>query len=486
MRNRHTNALRELPATGGASGEHLRLGAGSGWLSVAGVAITLAVLIFVFNLHAVSGMFVRVTCCVVLGALVSVGLAALTLWLTEHTTTRSLWVRLIAPLVLSLLIVSVNVGLLARLLFTSAHDMGLLLAFLTFGVAVAGGVSLLIARRFAEFVSRMASDAQRVATGEYSVRLDEDVSTGARELSQLAHWYNLLIARILDARARQQAAEAVRSQVFTALSHDLRTPLSSIHLMAEAIADGVVTSPATVQRYQQVIQAEVDHLTSLIDDLFELARLESGNLSLEWAFQSIEEVVSEVVGSTRQCAEQAEVRLTCEVVEPVPYVFIDRERICRALDNLVQNAICHTQTGGTVLVRVLTQMAPMGKGAVLVQVIDTGEGIAAQDLPHIFTATYRAEPSRKRQAPLLSQSHQVAEGGLGLAIAARIVEAHGGRIWADSPLSDATREIVVTRTDNTRSSFVSPGTIVSFIVPLADDATGAAAPRLGKDGDEDM
>ncbi len=457
-----------------------------GWrrLSITAVAFALALLIFVHSLNPSPWQAVRAACWVALSGLLSIGLGSLAHWLMDHAPTRSVKVKLAVPLLLSILVVSVNVVLLARLLFTSSRDVQLVLGSLLFGMTVALVVSLPIIKRVYEAIARIETDARRIASGEYAFRMAEDEATEAWELAQLAHWYNLMGASILEAAARRASAEAERRQVITALSHDLRTPLSAIQIMIDAIAEGVVTDPATIERYHRTIQREADHLTELIGDLFELARLESGTAQLDCDVHRIEDLVDDVVQVMQKQAEQRQVYLAYRIDDDIPHVFADYDRVLRLLSNLLQNAVGHTRAGGIILIRVARGTSAQGDPAVLVHIIDTGEGIAADDLPHVFTATYRGESSRTRHMSLVDPRHAPPEAGLGLAIAARIVQAHGGQIWAASPLPQDMRELAVTcgRGAEVPPTLPElPGTVVSFSLPARTDREVAVALRLDED-----
>ncbi len=434
-----------------------------GWLCLAALAATVALLIVVIRQPA-AGLVVRAGCALLFCASLAVALSALAVWWTRRAPVARLLPRLLLPVVLGVLILCVEVALLTALLF-AARDVMPLLALLAMGAVVAVVAALPVLRQFAALLTDMDEEASRMAAGEYSARLDEQAPGAPGELSRLAHSVNTLASGTMDARAGQRAAEAERSQVITALSHDLRTPLSSILLMAEAIADGVVSSPEAVRRYHQVMRAEAGSLAALIDDLFELAQLESGSLSLDCEAQRLEEAVSGVVTDLQEKAAQARVRLDCQTLGPLPDVHFDCEQLSRAFDRLVRHAMSHTPAEGAVLVRLLPASAANGTHTVRVQVIDTGEGIAAEALPHIFSATYRAEPSRTRQTPPTGQPQVAADAGLGLAIAAHIVEAHGGSIWAESPLPDDIRDVIAPYMVGTVSFMHSPGMMVTASLP---------------------
>ncbi|HET7591129.1 MAG TPA: HAMP domain-containing sensor histidine kinase [Solirubrobacterales bacterium] len=206
--------------------------------------------------------------------------------------------------------------------------------------------------------------------------------------------------------------EAARRQLVAAASHDLRTPLASLRLLVESIDDGVATG-ATRERYLGEIRTHVAVLSDLIDDLFELSRIEAGDIS--WAMRQVElrELIDEAVSAMRAQAAERGVRVAADLPPGRLVARANAEKIQRILFNLIQNAIRHTPADGSVTVR-----ARASAGEVEIEVDDEGEGIPAASGERVFEPFYRADPSR-------------ADGGagLGLAISKAIVEAHGGKIW---------------------------------------------------------
>ena len=196
-------------------------------------------------------------------------------------------------------------------------------------------------------------------------------------------------------------------------SHDLRTPLASLQAMLEAVEDGLVP-PET---YLPPMHQQVRHLSRLVDDLFELARIDAGALTLELRDVRLDGLVEGCVRGVEASAEARGVRVESRVAA-VPAVRCAPEQMERVLLNLLTNALRHTPTDGSVAV-VLSAQA----GEVLVSVEDTGEGIAAEDLERAFERFWRADSAR---------SSDGAGAGLGLAIARGLVEAQGGRIWAEA------------------------------------------------------
>jgi signal transduction histidine kinase len=192
--------------------------------------------------------------------------------------------------------------------------------------------------------------------------------------------------------------------------------LASIRAIIEALADGVVEDPGTSKRYLRNAKREIQALSNLIDDLFEMAQLGAGGLELDLQSNVLSDLISDTLESFSALAEEKGVDLSGEVGEGVDPVLMDVGRIGRVLNNLVHNALRHTPTGGEVFVSAVRD----GDG-VVVAVRDNGEGLDERDLPFIFDRFYRGEKSRSRMTGGV---------GLGLAIAKGLVESHGGEISA--------------------------------------------------------
>jgi signal transduction histidine kinase len=223
-----------------------------------------------------------------------------------------------------------------------------------------------------------------------------------------------LAARLAMEERMRRDVEAARRQLIAAASHDLRTPLASLRLLVESIDDGVATGE-TRDRYLREIRTHVAVLSDLVDDLFELSRIEAGEIA--WTMRRVElgELIGDTVAAMRAPAEEKGVRLATEVPAAGVVAEADAEKVQRVLFNLIQNAIRHTPSDGSVNVR-----AHADGGRVEVEVADDGEGIAAGDGERVFEAFYRGDASRGDDG-----------AGLGLAISRAIVEAHGGRIWLE-------------------------------------------------------
>jgi signal transduction histidine kinase len=330
--------------------------------------------------------------------------------------------RLMLAHVVVLAIAFANITMTAWLMFISPHDLGLLGLLLAFSAIVAVAFAALTAEHLLRAVREVASAARQVASGRLGVRV---APHGPDELVGLTQDFNVMSERLEEMdRARREMEEA-RRHLIAAISHDLRTPLASIRAMVEAIDDGVVTDAETTQRYVRTVLGEVQRLSGLIDDLFELSRLDAGVLSLQLEPGSLHDLVSDMLEALQVQAAEKGLTLQGAVDESLPPVMMDTARVQRVLYNLVQNAIRHTPADGTVLLEAREE-----PDAVQVDVVDSGEGVPPADLPHIFERFYRGEKSRVRGQ---------GGAGLGLAIARGLVEAHGGRIWAQSVPGEGAR-----------------------------------------------
>ena len=224
-----------------------------------------------------------------------------------------------------------------------------------------------------------------------------------------------------EIRDQERAAEKSRRELVAWVSHDLRTPLAGIRAMAEALSDGVVSEQADVERYANQIVGETNRLSSMVDDLFEMSKINAGTLRLEMEPVDLHELVDEVLAASRPTAERSEVQLhTAQPTNPVVVCGSDRA-LGRVLTNLVSNAIAHTPPGGRVDISVGAD-----DGQAWTRVDDTGPGIAETDLPRIFEVAYRGTTAR---SPVAADGIPPGSG-MGLAIAAGLVEAHHGAITA--------------------------------------------------------
>jgi two-component system phosphate regulon sensor histidine kinase PhoR len=221
---------------------------------------------------------------------------------------------------------------------------------------------------------------------------------------------------ILQDLTRIRRLETVRRDFIANISHELRTPLAGLKALVDTLRGGALKDPPAAKRFLKRMDAEVDALTQIVEELLELSRIESGQVPLRLVLTPLAEVLRPPADRLRPQAESAGLSLTVLLPPQVPLVLADVERAQKVITNLAHNAIKFTPPGGSVVVAA----EPAGK-EVIISVKDTGVGIPAEDLPRIFERFYKADRARSGGGT-----------GLGLAIAKHIVQGHGGRIWAES------------------------------------------------------
>jgi signal transduction histidine kinase len=224
-------------------------------------------------------------------------------------------------------------------------------------------------------------------------------------------------AEAVAAREREQALEANRRELVALLSHDLRSPLAGIRAMVEALADNVVVDAVKIAEYHRAIGLEVERLTDMVDDLFELARIHRGGLVLRKQWVTLADVASQAYSSMIPLAEARGITLTAEV--PEAPVEVDVRQMTRVVSNLLTNAIRHTPPGGSV--KIVGSQDPLH---VSLSVEDECGGIPSEDLPRLFELAFQGSAAR---TPDLESG-----AGFGLAIASGIVDAHSGSIEAEN------------------------------------------------------
>jgi signal transduction histidine kinase len=297
-----------------------------------------------------------------------------------------------------------STALFTTVMFVNAHDAFLTALLAVYATALGCGVSWLIARGALSDVAAIEAALQRVGAGEREIRV---TTGGGDELAALAAGVERMTLRLA-------AEERARRDLIQAISHDLRTPLTSLRLLAEAVDDGIV-DVATQHDYLGRMTTHVRSLGALIDDLFELSRLEAGDIRWTLERVQLDALVAETVEAMRVHGAARSVAVLAEApTAPLP-ARANPEQLQRVLFNLIQNAIRHTPADGSVTVR----LAAAGD-RVEVEVADTGSGIEPAERDRVFDAFYRGGEAAARTD---------GGAGLGLAICRAIVEAHGGKIW---------------------------------------------------------
>jgi len=362
--------------------------------------------------------------------------------------------------------------------FLDDVNRSILLAALVAGVIALGLGSFLFFQLTAP-IRQMMVAARGIAAGDLSQRVP---IRSRDELGELAQTFNIMAENLAQ-------FEEQRRHMVADIAHELRTPLTIIQGNLEAMLDGVLPLEA---EQVALVHEETLLLGRLVADLRLLSLAEAGQLKLERAETDLGELIRKVVGRMRSPAKEKHVTVQTDLPATLPILFLDADRITQVIGNLVSNALRYTPAGGQVTVQAFVEttldhrpfdadsVAPrrnrpqdrqrsavvrsaaavggpfdpakdsalvVGRSSVVVEVIDTGSGIAPEDLPHAFDRFYRADKSRSRTS---------GGSGIGLAIVKQLVEAHGGQVWAESPVFS-------------RSGESDYGTRVSFTLPIAKE-----------------
>jgi signal transduction histidine kinase len=308
------------------------------------------------------------------GAVVAAG-GAVALRLLRH---RSIAVHIVVLLAVTIVAAVAGVIIVAWAMFLSPHDLQVVLLTVAAATVVSLSVGVLFGRR----------------------------------LARSAVW-------AAQARDTERRLEKGRRDLVAWVSHDLRTPLAGMRAMAEALEDNVVSDPDTVAEYHRRIRIETDRMSRLVDDLFELSRINAGALRLALSRVPLGDIVSDAIATTAPLAASRRVHIVAEA-SGWPSVRASEPELARVVANLLVNSVRYTPPDGTVHID-----AGLDRGDAWLAVSDTCGGIPEADLPRIFDVAFRGEPARTPRP-----AGPAAGGGLGLAIVRGLVEAHGGRVHA--------------------------------------------------------
>ncbi len=305
---------------------------------------------------------------------------------------------------------------------------------------IAALFGLWFARRFTRPLEALTAAAEHMKRGNYGQRAPT-VNT-QDELGTLSQTFNEMADKIESDMNELRRQDQVRRELIANIAHDLATPLTAIQGFSEALADNVITDPDARQETAQRIGREVQRLRRMVADVRQMTMMESGQIKLDLAPLNLQSLVDETLLVVEPECEQMHISVHNDFSTTTPLVLADSDRITQVLLNLLDNARHYTSSGGTIRIGERVE-----QGMVIVTVSDTGIGIDPTDLPHIFERFYRADRSRA--------SH-TGGSGLGLSIVKAIVNAHGGRVWAESNPGHGTR--------------------ISFTLPLAQREYSPALP----------
>lgn len=292
--------------------------------------------------------------------------------------------------------------------YQSANAISLSVALLT-ALAVAMAVNVYMARRIGRSVASIADAASDVAGGRFDVRVPSP---------RLGAEFDALVSGFNQMADRLGSVELTRRRLLADLGHEMRTPVATLDAYLEALEDGVATLDAATT---ELLRAQTRRLARLSEDIGTVSRAEEGQVQLDLRTVQPAALVSAAVGSVAEAYETKGVQILTDVAAGLPQLSLDPERIGQVLGNVLDNALRHTPAGGTVTISATSSRRT---GGVALSVADSGEGIPAEHLAHVFERFYRVDTARDR-------AH--GGSGIGLAIAKAFVEAHGGQLTATSP-----------------------------------------------------
>ena len=280
------------------------------------------------------------------------------------------------------------------------------------GIIVALLLGLLLTQYLTNPIKALTGGARHISSGDLGYRVK--VSSGD-EIGELTQTFNTMASRL-------EASEQTRKQLMADIAHELRTPLTVIGGTVDGIVDGVFEADA---EHLGTIKEQTILLTRLISDLRDISMAETGQLKLEKTYSDIPELARQVLLQFENAAAEKGIKLQFEDPPDLPQLFVDPARIKQVINNLLTNSIRHTPANGVISIGIdkKDRSKSFDRNHILISVSDTGEGIPPEHLAHIFDRFYRVKSARSRN-----------DGGtgLGLAIASQMVQAHGGRLWAES------------------------------------------------------
>jgi signal transduction histidine kinase len=333
--------------------------------------------------------------------------------LARRLVTRAgLAYTLIAIAVIASLVTVVDLLVLSHFMLINPGNPAELVSVALYSVTAGVAAALIVGRSNTRALQRLVTTARALGENRLDARAGE-LGAGP-ELRLLGETLDRAAAQLAAGIEAERAIEAQRRDLMTSLSHDLRTPIANLRAMVEAIDDGIVRDPETLAAYTAEMRRSVMALVTMVDDLFELAQVDAAEFALDARSVPLAEAVRGALDLCRP--EAAEKRIRLEVNLGAAAASPCSPKLVRVVHSLLDNAVRYTPAGGRV-----TLHAGLDAAGIALSVQDSGPGIAADELPRVFEAFWRADPARSSRG-----------SGLGLTLAKRIVEALGGHIEASS------------------------------------------------------
>jgi signal transduction histidine kinase len=299
----------------------------------------------------------------------------------------------------------------ASLLFIHSYDALLVTILMLFASGAVVAIGYMQSAAITEKLTSLTGAAESLAMGRYHVRVEIDDND---ELSRLAEVFNMMAARLEAADRKERQLDRLRRDLTAWIGYDLRAPLLSSRTMIESIAEGLVADPDTLNRYSRIARRDINALSDLIDDLYDMAQLDVTGIRLERSPAHVDELIEMTIASHRHTAEQKNISLTGRCAPNIPPIPMDVHQISRVLNNLVGDALHRLPKGGSIKINAY----PTRNGA-LIEITDTFEGLRPEDAATIFKLFFGEDDVRGQTEDTVR---------LRLALADAVVRAHGSQI----------------------------------------------------------
>ncbi|WP_341941108.1 HAMP domain-containing sensor histidine kinase [Microbacterium sp. LWH10-1.2] len=340
----------------------------------------------------------------------AVALLALRLLRRRTTTAQFLVVACAGTAAMTASVLAISIEM-----YISVHDLTVLVVVLGVSLALALAVGWIVARAARSSLGRFAASLDRVGGGD----VVEAEPSGWIEIDDLSAQLAAVSAKVEAARTELEQLDSARRRFFAWISHDLRTPLTAVRALAESVEAGAADAP---ERFAGEVRAQVETMSRMVDDLFELSKLTAGAVQLRTEQVGLLDIVSDAVADVRAAAERRGLRIVERGIAG-QVLWADPHQLGRIIGNLLTNAVAHAPAGTDI---VITASEGAGRGLVL-GILDHGAGVAVEDLDRMFDIGWRADAARTTSGDGLVSSGS----GIGLSIARGLARAHGGDVVAE-------------------------------------------------------